>query len=74
MGIASIAKMLMLAGGLLFMCGLLLSIGARFGLGQLPGDLTYRRGNVSIYAPIVTSIVLSVVVTVVLNIILRYFK
>jgi len=74
MGIYSIAKMLMLAGGLLFVCGLVLSIGARFGLGQLPGDLTYRRGNVSIYVPILTSIVLSIVVTIVLNVVLRLFK
>ena len=70
----NLSKLLMLSGALLFLVGVLLHFGARVGLGQLPGDLSWRRGNVSVYAPIVTSIVLSLVLTVVLNLVLRFFR
>ena len=42
-----------------------------FGRLHLPGDLTLRSGNVTVYVPIATSIVLSVVLTVVLNLVFR---
>jgi len=42
-----------------------------FGRIHLPGDLTLRSGNVTVYVPIATSIVLSVVLTVVLNLVFR---
>ena len=69
-----LAAVLMAAGALLFLAGIVLFIGARLGLGQLPGDLEWKRGNTSIYFPVVTSIVLSIVLTVVLNIVLRFFR
>lgn len=43
-----------------------------FGRLQLPGDLTFRSGNVTIFIPIVTSIVLSIVLTVALNVFFRH--
>jgi hypothetical protein len=42
-----------------------------FGRFHLPGDLTLRSGNVTVYVPIATSIVLSIVLTVVLNLVFR---
>jgi hypothetical protein len=42
-----------------------------FGRFTLPGDFTFRSGNVTVYVPIATSIVLSIVFTVVLNLMLR---
>jgi hypothetical protein len=42
-----------------------------FGRFHLPGDITFRSGNVTIYFPIATSIVISVVLTLVLNFIFR---
>lgn len=35
-------------------------------LGKLPGDLSFRRGNVQVYVPIMTSVVLSIVLSVLL--------
>ena len=32
-------------------------------LGRLPGDLVFRRGNVTVYVPIVTSIAVSLSAT-----------
>ena len=34
-------------------------------IGRLPGDVIYRRGNFTVYFPLVTSIVISVVLTLV---------
>jgi len=42
-----------------------------FGRFHLPGDLTLRSGNVTVYVPIATSIILSIVLTVVLNLVFR---
>ncbi|HVF09325.1 MAG TPA: DUF2905 domain-containing protein [Abditibacteriaceae bacterium] len=74
MPLSNLAKILMGAGAVLFLVGILLFAGARLGLGQLPGDIAWKRGNTSIYFPIVTSIVLSIVLTIVLNIVLRFFR
>ena len=63
----------MLIGGalvLLVLGGLFLLLG-RLGLDRLPGDLVFRRGNLTVYFPIGIMILLSVVGTIVLNLILR---
>lgn len=69
-----IGKMMMAAGALFFLIGLAFTVGARFGLGSLPGDLAVRRGNTSFFFPIVSSIVLSVVLSIVLNLVMRFWK
>ena len=59
-------KFLVIAGVVFAVLGLLLMMGSKFsffGLGRLPGDITYRGRNVTFYFPIVTSIVLSVLLT-----------
>ena len=40
-------------------------------LGRLPGDLVFRRGNVTVYLPLVTSGVLSVLLTLLFAMIRR---
>lgn len=63
----------MLIGGaivLLVLGGIFLLLD-RFGLGRLPGDLVFRRGNFTVYAPIGLMIVVSVVLTILLNLFLR---
>ena len=42
-----------------------------FGRFHLPGDITLKTGNVTVYIPIATSIVLSVILTVALNLLFR---
>lgn len=59
--------MLVVAGVALAVVGLLLWSGLGRGwLGQLPGDISYRRGNFGFYFPIVTCLVLSVILTFIL--------
>ena len=56
-------KILVLIGLVVTGIGALIMIGLT--LGRLPGDLILRRGNFTVYIPIVSSIVLSLIVTLV---------
>ncbi|HAK55617.1 MAG: DUF2905 domain-containing protein [Vicinamibacterales bacterium] len=40
-------------------------------LGRLPGDLVFRRGNVTVYVPIATSIALSLLVALIVTMMRR---
>jgi hypothetical protein len=71
MSLEGIGKLLI--GGaivLLVLGGLFLLLG-RFGLDRLPGDLVFKRGNVTVYFPIGFMILLSIVGTILLNLFLR---
>ena len=56
------ARLLILAGVVLIVAGLLLKLGLP--LGRLPGDITIRRGGGSFYFPVVTCIVISIVLSI----------
>jgi len=58
-----VGKILVLIGLVVTGIGALIMIGLP--LGRLPGDLILRRGNLTVYIPIVSSIVLSLIVTLV---------
>jgi hypothetical protein len=63
----------LLIGGaivLLVLGGLFLLLG-RFGLDRLPGDLVFKRGNLTVYFPIGLMILISIVATIVLNLFFR---
>ena len=74
MAFNSLGRILVVCGALIFLIGVVVLIGGRFGLGQLPGDISVRRGNTGISFPIMSSIVLSIVLTIVLNLLLRFFR
>jgi len=40
-------------------------------LGKLPGDIVYRKGNFTLYVPIVTMLVISILLTIILNLFRR---
>ena len=71
MGFESIGKLLLAGAVTLLVLGALFLLLGRFGVERLPGDLVFRRGNVTVYLPIGLMILLSVVGTIVLNIVLR---
>jgi hypothetical protein len=58
-----LGKLLLIAGLLLALVGLLVMWGLP--IGRLPGDVVVKRGNATFYFPIVTSIVLSLLLTIV---------
>ena len=60
------ARFLIILGLILLVAGLLWPYIGKLGLGRLPGDIVYHRGNTTFYFPIVTSLVLSVLLSLVL--------
>ena len=65
---ADAGRLLLVAGVLLIVVGGALMLFGRF---HLPGDITFKSGNVTVYIPIATSIILSVILTILLNVLFR---
>jgi len=61
-----LGRLLIVLGGVMFVAGIALVAAGRLGLGRLPGDLVYKRGNFTFYFPLMTSIVLSIVLSLLL--------
>mgnify|MGYP001451764179 CR=1 FL=1 len=61
------SRILMVLGVVLFLVGMLWQF-----IGKLPGDIVFRKGNTTVYFPIVTSIVISIVLSLVFYIINRF--
>jgi len=70
-GLEPFGKVLIWLGlGLAFIGGLLL-LGGRLGFGRLPGDVIYRRGNLTVYFPVVSMLLISLILSVLLNLLFR---
>ncbi len=61
-----LGRVLMVIGGVLLLAGIALTAFGGLGLGRLPGDFVFRRGNVTIFFPLATSILLSIVLSLLL--------
>lgn len=69
-----IAKLLVMAGVILIIAGLVWQVGGRFlNLGRLPGDIVVEKENFRFYFPLMTSIIVSVVLSL-LFYLFRFFK
>ena len=62
-----VGLVLVIAGGFLMLLGR-----TGFPLGRLPGDISYRGRNLSVYFPLGTSILLSVVLSLVFYLLSRF--
>ena len=61
-----LGRMLMIAGGVLLVLGVIFTLGGRLPwLGRLPGDIAIERENVRFYFPLATSIVISIILTLI---------
>jgi hypothetical protein len=65
-GLQTMAKILMISGAVIFIAGLIWHWRGVLGLGQLPGDLVFKRGNFTLYFPLATSLLLSLIVSLIL--------
>jgi hypothetical protein len=65
-GLGGLGRILMTAGGLVFVLGLLLSLFGRTGLDRLPGDIVVQRGGWTFYFPIATMILVSLLLSAIL--------
>ena len=61
-----IGRLLIILGIVLVITGLAFTFLGRLGVGRLPGDMMFRRGNFTFYFPLMTSILLSIVLTAIL--------
>ncbi|MGI8783286.1 MAG: DUF2905 family protein [Acidobacteriota bacterium] len=68
-----IGKLLIISGIVLLVAGAVFYFGGSLlGLGRLPGDLAFRRGNFSFYFPIVTCLLLSLLLSLLFYLFRRY--
>ncbi len=58
--------MLILAGGVLLIAGIIMTLAGSPGVGRLPGDIVVKRGNFTFFFPLMTSILLSIGLTFIL--------
>jgi 1-acyl-sn-glycerol-3-phosphate acyltransferase len=65
---------LVVAGGVLIVVGLLAWSGALSWFGRLPGDIRVERENARVYVPITSMLLLSVVVSVVVALVRRLWS
>jgi multisubunit Na+/H+ antiporter MnhG subunit len=70
-GLEGIGRFLIGGALVLLVLGVLFLLLGRLGLDRLPGDLVFRRGNLTVYFPIGVMILVSVVATILLNVFLR---
>lgn len=56
-------RAIIILGVVLVAIGLMINYGVP--IGRLPGDFTFRRGNVSVYFPLTTSILASILLTLI---------
>ena len=64
---SDLARLLMIAGAILLALGLVLWLGPKIPwLGKLPGDITYKRDNFTVYFPLGTCILISIILSLIL--------
>lgn len=68
MTMGDLGRMLVWIGGLILLFGVVLIMAGKMNLpiGRLPGDITWRGKNTTVYFPLMTSIILSVILSLVL--------
>jgi len=62
-----VGRALIVIGLVVTAVGVLLLAADAVGLGRLPGDFVFGRGNVKVYVPLATSLILSLVLTLILS-------
>lgn len=67
----ALGRFLLVIGALTLLAGGLLLLADRLGLHHLPGTLTWRRGNVTVFVPIGLMIVASIVLSLILTFLTR---
>jgi hypothetical protein len=69
-GLILLGLVIVVIGGVILLAG---RLNLPF-VGRLPGDILWRRGNVTVYFPLVSCLVASLVLTVLLNLVIWLFR
>jgi len=63
-----LGRALVIFGAVIVLLGALLMLAGKVPwIGRLPGDVVVKKGNFTLYAPLMTGLILSVILTLVLN-------
>ncbi len=74
-GFDGMGKILIGVGIFLVVVGLLFVFWPKIPvLGKLPGDISFSKGGITFFFPIVTSIIISLILTIILNVVARLFR
>lgn len=68
----STALLIIAAGAVIILIGVLVYVGGLSWFGRLPGDIRYERGGSRVYVPITSMIVVSVVLSLALGLVRRF--
>lgn len=71
MTMGTIGRLLLGTALVLAVLGLIFLALDRFGISRLPGDLVWRRDNVTVYFPLGLMLLLSLLLTLILNLFFR---
>jgi len=63
----NIGKLFIFLGIVFLIIGLIWTI-----IGKLPGDIVFKKGNTTVYFPIMTSIIISILLSIVMLIISKF--
>ena len=70
-----VGKVLLIAGGIIIVLGLLLIFGHHIPFfGKLPGDIVIKKDGFSLYFPLLTFLIISILLTIIINVILHIFS
>jgi heme/copper-type cytochrome/quinol oxidase subunit 2 len=74
--VTGLGKLLIVFGAILIVAGIVVILAgkANVPLGRMPGDITYRGKNTTVYFPIVTCIVISIVLSLVMWLVNRFSR
>jgi uncharacterized membrane protein HdeD (DUF308 family) len=61
-----LGKILIIAGIVLILFGLLFIFDSKLPLGKLPGDIVIKKGNFTFYFPLGLSIIISIILTLIM--------
>lgn len=63
----ALGKSLLAVGIFIVLLGVALLVASRMGIERIPGDVVWRKGSFTIYAPLGLMIVVSILLTIILN-------
>ncbi len=69
-------RLLIIIGIVTALAGVLILVAVRYfpWLGNLPGDVTFERGNMRFYFPLATMLLVTILGSILLNIVIRIFN
>ena len=67
-GLDPIGRLLIVAGIVLAIVGIVIVAAPAIGIGRLPGDIHIDRGSLQVFIPFGTMILVSIILTILLNV------